>query len=177
MSRRRSVASTTRLANVGQSSGRTAPAKASAWKYSSTSNVNTLFICTDLGQGRVVGLLTFRQGLDYARESGDERDPRYVAQELGGAAGLGLPRFRDGGGLGPGTGNWRQAQEPTQDGQDLLDRRGLPRAHVDRLAGRRCCRRGGHRGIHGVVPVGEVESRRGIGIQDGGGPGPRIDES
>src|SRR5574341_2344751 len=114
MSRRRSVASTTRLPKVGQSSGRTTPAKASAWKYSSTSNVNALFICADLGQGGVVGLLIFDQGLDYARESGDERHPRYVAQELGGTAGQGLPRSRVGEGLWHGTGNWRQAHEPTQ---------------------------------------------------------------
>src|SRR5713101_6780522 len=117
MSRRRSVASTTRLPNVGQASGRTTPAKASAWKYSSTSNVKTLFICTDLGQGRIARLEISSQGLDYARESGGDRDPRHVAQELGGATGQGLPRFRDGGRLGPGSGNWRQAQEPTQDGQ------------------------------------------------------------
>src|ERR1700693_2261582 len=114
MSRRRSVASTTRLPIVGQSSGRTTPAKASAWKYSSTSNVNTLFICTDLGQGRIAGLLIFSQGLDYARESGGDRDARHVAQELGGATGQGLRRSRDSGGLGPGSGSWLQAQEPTQ---------------------------------------------------------------
>src|SRR3990172_8404081 len=99
MSRRRSVASTTRLPNVGQSSGRTTPAKASAWEYSSTSNGNKLFICADLGQGRIVELLISSQGLDYARESGDERDPRHVAQELGGAAGPGVPRSHGGGGV------------------------------------------------------------------------------
>src|ERR1700694_140973 len=126
MSRMRSVASTTRLPNFGQSSGRTTPAKASAWKYSSTSNVNALFIYTNLSKGRIVGLPRFGHGLDYARESGGDRNPRQVAQELGGATGQRLPRSRDGGGLGPGSSNWRQAQEPAQDGQDLLDRRGLP---------------------------------------------------
>ena len=173
MSRTRSVAWTTRLAASASHPSNHAR-EGSAWKYSSTSNVNALFIGADLSKGRIVGLPGFGHGMDDVRESGGDRGPAPRAQELGGANGQGL---RDPG-TAAGSGQAPAMAEGPGAGSGWTGppgRRGLPRADVDRCQPPRC-RRGGDRSIHGIVNVGEVASRRGIGIHDRSAPAQRVDE-
>src|SRR5262245_26350827 len=91
ISSRRSVVSTTRLSSVGHSSGRRTRANASAWKYSSMSNVSAFFTRSHLGEQAV--LLVLGVGPDHPLQAGDERHARAATQHL-----LGERDARAGGG-------------------------------------------------------------------------------
>src|SRR5258705_13604464 len=89
MSRIRPVVATTRLSSVGQSSGRSTRAKASAWKYSSTSNVSAFFMRPDLGEQRLILLIRLREEPDGVREPGHDRHARGPPEKRCGQAPIG----------------------------------------------------------------------------------------
>src|SRR3990172_1199276 len=87
MSSRRRVLSTTRLSRPDQSSGRTTPESASAWKYSSMSNVSAFFMRSHFGEKGLVGTRGIDEELGCPLEAAHERHAGRASQELGGERG------------------------------------------------------------------------------------------